>query len=29
MKTFALCYNKPVITDEDNFATNILKNVNN
>ena len=29
MKTFALYYNKPVITDEDNFATNILKNVNN
>ena len=24
MKTFALYYNKPVITDEDNFAINIL-----
>ena len=29
MEIFALYYNKPVITDEDNFATNILKNVNN
>ena len=29
MKTFALYYNKPVITDENNFATNILINVNN
>ena len=29
MKTFALYYNKPILTDEGNFATNILKNVNN
>ena len=29
MEIFALCYNKPVLTNDDNFSINILKNVNN